>query len=194
MYERPPETSAQNRERTRPPINGDKIRHSQNVRPFLELIFLDSQLNVYAGKFEVRPPGAPTTASRSPTTPTRESRSPTEGSQTVTTRGGKSKGLPGGPTASLWHDRRSPKRRRLASPLRTSLGLTAADAAASPGRALEVRRLGVRPRPVWMHVQSSELRVSDLDSTPPKARPGTDGVSGRGNIHSAFRWIAGRYT
>jgi hypothetical protein len=38
VYERPPETSAQNREWTRPSINGDKIRHSQNVRPFLELL------------------------------------------------------------------------------------------------------------------------------------------------------------
>jgi hypothetical protein len=61
VYERPPETSAQNREWTRPSINGDKIRHSQNVRPFFDLLAEDSQLNVYAGELEVRPPRAPTT-------------------------------------------------------------------------------------------------------------------------------------
>src|SRR5687767_2596470 len=49
------------REWTRPSINGNKIRHLQNVRPFFELIFVDSQLNVYAGERDVRPPAAPTT-------------------------------------------------------------------------------------------------------------------------------------
>jgi hypothetical protein len=37
-----------------------------DVHQLFELIFVDSQLNVYAGKFEVRPPGAPTRASDRP--------------------------------------------------------------------------------------------------------------------------------
>jgi hypothetical protein len=35
------------------------------VKSILELIFVDSQRNVYRGELEVRPPGAPTTAGRS---------------------------------------------------------------------------------------------------------------------------------
>jgi hypothetical protein len=36
-----------------------------NLQHFLELIFVDSQRNVYGGELEVRPPCAPTTAGRS---------------------------------------------------------------------------------------------------------------------------------
>ena len=44
------------------PINGgQKASTRQNLQHLLELIFVDSQRNVYKGEREVRPPGAPTT-------------------------------------------------------------------------------------------------------------------------------------
>jgi uncharacterized protein with von Willebrand factor type A (vWA) domain len=42
-----------------------KPRLVQNLQYFFDLIFGDSQLNVYGGELEVRPPRAPTTAGRS---------------------------------------------------------------------------------------------------------------------------------
>jgi hypothetical protein len=46
-------------ETLRPPHNAERTENS----PFLDLIFEDNRLNVYAGELEVRPPGAPTTNS-----------------------------------------------------------------------------------------------------------------------------------
>jgi hypothetical protein len=41
--------------------SGQKSLRCQNVGTFLDLIFEESELNVYAGEREVRPRGAPTT-------------------------------------------------------------------------------------------------------------------------------------
>jgi hypothetical protein len=39
----------------------NKQREDRDLQEILELIFADSQLNIYAGELEVRPPAAPTT-------------------------------------------------------------------------------------------------------------------------------------
>ena len=42
----------------------NKQREDRDLQEIFELIFVDSQRNVYGGELEVRPPGAPTTQAR----------------------------------------------------------------------------------------------------------------------------------
>ena len=89
----------------------------------------------------------------------------------------------GCPTASLWHDRRSPTRRRFASPLRTSRGLTVALGAALPGRPrpwsgrCAPTHCACRPPSGVLGASAFSSHV-DLDDTPSEALR-ADGVSGR---------------
>src|SRR5207253_2845790 len=88
-------------------------------------------------------------------------------------------------TASLRHDRRSPTRRRFASPLRTSRRLTVAHGANLPDRApswtgrCAFTRSRSYAETAYLPFDVLELRVGDSGNTPSEARRGADRVSGR---------------